>query len=113
MARGWESKSVEDQIDMAEVFRATSAVKQLNAEALDASRTRESLLMSRTRVVRELENAQKAYRAARNRLEESPQAVIPRARRLAELGVKGKKKLPADLEPEDLEDEALSRHPSA
>ena len=58
MARGWESKSVEDQIDMAEVFRATSAVKQLNAEALDAIRKRESLLMSRTRVVRELENAQ-------------------------------------------------------
>jgi hypothetical protein len=29
------------------------------------------------------------------------------------MGVKGKKKLPADLEPEDLEDEALSRHPSA
>jgi DNA recombination protein RmuC len=53
-----------------------------------------------TSVGAELENAQKAYRAARNRLEESPQAVIPRARRLAELGVKGKKKLPADLEPE-------------
>ncbi|MGO4550922.1 DNA recombination protein RmuC [Lysobacter sp. 2RAF19] len=66
-----------------------------------------------TSVGAELENAQKAYRAARNRLEESPQAVIPRARRLAEMGVKGKKKLPADLEPEDLEDAALSRHPSA
>ena len=64
-------------------------------------------------VGQELESAQKAYRAARNRLEDSPQAVIPRARRLAELGVKGKNKLSADLEPEDLEDEALNHHPSA
>jgi DNA recombination protein RmuC len=60
-----------------------------------------------TAVGTELENAQKAWRAARNRLEDSPQAVIPRARRLAEMGVKGKKKLPAALEPED-EDEALA-----
>jgi hypothetical protein len=58
MARGWESKSVEDQIDMAEVFRATAAVKQLTSETLEALRKREGLLMSRTRVVRELENAQ-------------------------------------------------------
>ena len=60
-----------------------------------------------TSVGAELENAQKAYRAARNRLEDSPQAVIPRARRLAELGVKGKKKLPADLQPDEGE-EALA-----
>jgi DNA recombination protein RmuC len=60
-----------------------------------------------TSVGTELENAQKAWRAARNRLEDSPQAVIPRARRLADLGVKGKKKLPADLQPED-EEETLA-----
>jgi DNA recombination protein RmuC len=65
-----------------------------------------------TSVGAELENAQKAYRAARNRLEESPQAVIPRARRLAEMGVKGKKKLPPALEADEELDE-LSRHPSA
>jgi hypothetical protein len=58
MARGWESKSVEDQIDMAEVSRSTAAAKQLTAEALEAIRKRESLLMSRTRVMREFENAQ-------------------------------------------------------
>ncbi len=53
-----------------------------------------------------LDGVQKAYHAARNRLEDSPQAVIPRARRLAELGAKGKKKLPPDLLPDgmDLED---------
>ena len=58
MARGWESKSVEAQIDMAEVFRATVAEKQLTSAALEAIRKKESLLLSRTRVVRELENAQ-------------------------------------------------------
>ena len=58
MARGWESKSVEEQIDMAKVFHTTAAAKQLSAETLDAIRKRESLIMSRTRVVRELENAQ-------------------------------------------------------
>ena len=58
MARGWESKSVEAQIDMAEVSRGAAAAKQLNHETLQAIRKRESLLMSRTRVVRELENAQ-------------------------------------------------------
>ena len=58
MARGWESKSVEAQIDMAEVHRATSAKKQLDSAALEALRKREGLLLSRARVVREMENAQ-------------------------------------------------------
>lgn len=58
MARGWESKSVEAQIDMAEVRRAASSRRTLTPEALEAVRKREGLLLSRTRVVRELENAQ-------------------------------------------------------
>ena len=53
-----------------------------------------------------LDDAAKAYRAARDRLEESSHAVIPRARRLAELGVKGKKKIPAELLPEELDADA-------
>jgi hypothetical protein len=57
MARGWESKSVEEQIDMARTPRGASAAKPLSPEALDALRRRESLLMSRTRVLRDLENA--------------------------------------------------------
>ena len=52
-----------------------------------------------------LDGAQKAFNAARNRLEDSPQAVIPRARRLVELGAKGKKKLPPDLQPDDADPE--------
>ena len=60
MARGWESKSVEAQIDMADAIRAsaTATAKRLTPEALDHIRRRESLTLSRTRVVRELESAQ-------------------------------------------------------
>lgn len=56
-----------------------------------------------------LDGAQKAYNAARNRLEDSPQAVIPRARRLVELGAKGKKRLPPDLLPDGVETEDAER----
>jgi hypothetical protein len=58
MARGWESKSVETQIDMAEYRTAAAQAKVLSQETLDLLRKRESLLMSRTRVVRDLESAQ-------------------------------------------------------
>ncbi|HZH42610.1 MAG TPA: DNA recombination protein RmuC [Lysobacter sp.] len=47
-----------------------------------------------------LEQADRAFRNARTRLSESPQAVIPRARRLAELGARGKRALPEELAPE-------------
>jgi DNA recombination protein RmuC len=54
-----------------------------------------------------LDGAAKAYKAARDKLEDSQTAVIPRARRLVELGVKGRKKLPPALVPEDGEFESL------
>jgi hypothetical protein len=64
MARGWESKSVEAQIDMAEGRSAVARAKVLSEESLDLLRKKESILMSRTRVVRDLENAQNPrYRA--------------------------------------------------
>ena len=64
MARGWESKSVAAQIDMAEDRSAAAQAKVLSQETLDLLRKKESLLMSRTRVVRDLENAQNPrYRA--------------------------------------------------
>ena len=64
MARGWQSKSVEAQIDMAEHRSATARAKVLSEESLDLLRKKESILMSRTRVVRDLENAQNPrYRA--------------------------------------------------
>jgi hypothetical protein len=58
MARGWESKSVEAQIDMADAISATPKAKKLTPAALDQLRKRESLMLSRTRVVREMETAQ-------------------------------------------------------
>jgi len=64
MARGWESKSVATQIDMAENRTAVARAKVLSEESLDLLRKKESILMSRTRVVRDLENAQNPrYRA--------------------------------------------------
>lgn len=47
-----------------------------------------------------LKQAGDAFHSARNRLSESNQAVIPRARRLVELGARGKKALAEELVPE-------------
>jgi hypothetical protein len=58
MARGWESKSVEAQIDMAEAAAAAAPARRLSPTALDMIRKRESLTLSRTRVMREMEAAQ-------------------------------------------------------
>ncbi|MGA3239932.1 MAG: hypothetical protein ABSG03_26955 [Bryobacteraceae bacterium] len=60
MARGWESKSVEEQIDMAEPRRRKRSVplKPQAVDPLDLIRKRESLQLSRTRVVQEMNAAQ-------------------------------------------------------
>jgi hypothetical protein len=58
MARGWESKSVEAQIDMAEAGRTRVRPKASNPEILEVIRKKETILLSRTRVVRELGAAQ-------------------------------------------------------
>ncbi len=59
MARGWESKSVEAQIDAAAVHHRSAVLENTIAPAaLELIRKKENILLSRTRVVRELENAQ-------------------------------------------------------
>ena len=58
MAKGWESKSVEAQIEMAEDRRSAFQENTPSAETLDLIRKKESILLSRTRVVRDLESAQ-------------------------------------------------------
>jgi hypothetical protein len=58
MARGWESKSVEAQIEMAEDRRATAAVEKISSAAREALRKRESVLSTRGRVAREMEAAE-------------------------------------------------------
>ena len=57
MARGWESKSVEAQIDEAAAHHPSSPRKALSPKQLEAIRRKETLLLSRTRVVREIESA--------------------------------------------------------
>jgi len=58
MARGWESKSVESQIEAAETQVRPSFDERIPAAELELLRKRESLNLSRTRVLRELETSQ-------------------------------------------------------
>ena len=57
MARGWESKSVESQIESAESRRAAARTAEINAVEAERIHQRESLQLSRTRVLRDLEHA--------------------------------------------------------
>jgi len=57
MARGWESKSVESQIEAAEA-RAASKAPRMSAEEAERLRQRESLLLQRRRIEHDLEAAQ-------------------------------------------------------
>ncbi|HTU47051.1 MAG TPA: hypothetical protein VMF91_18460 [Bryobacteraceae bacterium] len=54
MARGWESKAVESQIEAAETRAAHSHQPQLSGDELRRQRERESLELSRTRVMQDL-----------------------------------------------------------
>ena len=55
MARGWESKSVEDQIESAAAGkRVTAREPKLSAGEIQLMRAKENLELSRTRVTREL-----------------------------------------------------------
>jgi hypothetical protein len=64
MARGWESKSVEDQKDAAESARAAAAKPALTPEEAERQSAREGLLLSRTRTLNALQGACDArYRA--------------------------------------------------
>jgi hypothetical protein len=65
MARGWESKSVEAQIDAAENHRHRAQKHTtLSPDRLEVIRKKETILLSRTRIVRELESSENPrYRA--------------------------------------------------
>lgn len=56
MARGWESKAVEAQIETAEA-RAASNKTQRTPEEIEKARRRESLLLSRNRVLQDLQQS--------------------------------------------------------
>lgn len=57
MARGWESKSVEAQIDAAVEHHSAALENSPDPEKLQLIRKRETILLSRIRVVRDLNNA--------------------------------------------------------
>ena len=54
MARGWESKSVEEQIDAAQSRAPKPKGDPPSAAQIKVMRERENILLSRTRVMREL-----------------------------------------------------------
>jgi hypothetical protein len=58
MARGWESKAVESQIEAAATRSEQSKVSQMHAAEIIRQRERESLELSRTRVLQDLEKAE-------------------------------------------------------
>jgi hypothetical protein len=58
MARGWESKAVESQMEAAATRSEQSKVNQMKAAELTLQRERESLELSRTRVMQDLEKAE-------------------------------------------------------
>ncbi len=55
MARGWESKAVESQMEEAESRRAPRAQVKADPAELERRRTRESLELARKRVLHDLE----------------------------------------------------------
>ena len=57
MARGWESKSVEEQMDMAQSRSPRVTGPVLNTAQINLVREKENTLLSRTRVLRELETS--------------------------------------------------------
>lgn len=60
MARGWESKSVEDQVQQSQSKNNREKKAQASPAEIDVNRRREVLLLSRKRVERELESSQNA-----------------------------------------------------
>ena len=64
MARGWESKNVEDQMEAAESAKQAAAKRALTPEEIERQSRRDRLLLSRTRTLNALQGTCDArYRA--------------------------------------------------
>jgi len=57
MARGWDSKSVEDQISEAEAEKALRSKPFLSAEAREQEARKQSLLLSRSQILERIKLA--------------------------------------------------------
>jgi hypothetical protein len=55
MARGWESKSVESQMESAKEQTSGGGRRELTSEEKETQRVRQGLLLSRTYVLRQME----------------------------------------------------------
>jgi hypothetical protein len=55
MARGWESKSVESQMESAKEQTSGGGRRELTSEEKETQRVRQGLLLSRTYVLRQIE----------------------------------------------------------
>ncbi|HKV34882.1 MAG TPA: hypothetical protein VJP89_11185 [Pyrinomonadaceae bacterium] len=63
MARGWESKAVADQIEEGESRQAASREPETSSEERQLKERRDSLLLSKSRLLQQLERATNpAYR---------------------------------------------------
>lgn len=65
MARGWESKSVEDQIAASEERKAAPSRRARTADELECESRKQGLLLSRAKILTDIENARDGrHRAA-------------------------------------------------
>jgi hypothetical protein len=81
MARGWESKSVESQIDSAAAVKMVRIGDRKTPEQIEKESRRNSILLSRTRVLHDLQTACNAR--YRQQLE---QALAHLDKQIADLG---------------------------
>jgi hypothetical protein len=59
MARGWESKAVEDQISAAEAREEARAKQALTESEIQRRKRKEGLLLERARITREMQEGHK------------------------------------------------------
>ena len=65
MARGWESKSVEDQIAASEERKAAASRRARTADELERESRKQGLMLSRAKILTDIENARDSrHRAA-------------------------------------------------
>jgi hypothetical protein len=87
MARGWESKSVEDQIDNAKADRDAQVTPRLSARDRERHTRTQSLRLSRARIVGLLKSTQsERYRAQLERTLEHLDAQLRELEKEAEGG---------------------------
>ena len=59
MARGWESKAIEDQISAAEAKEEARAKQALTESEIEHRKRKESLMLERARITREMQEGHK------------------------------------------------------